>query len=113
MADQKQHDLLHQGVQAWNAWRTQHPDIPLDLSRAYLSKATIGFTVFGNVDLRTVKGLETVTHSGPSTIGTNTISRSEGAIPEMFLRKAGVTESFITYAHSLAQNPIEYYTCFI
>jgi TIR domain len=31
----------------------------------------------------------------------------------MFLRKAGVTESFITYTHALAQNPIGYYTCFI
>ncbi len=83
------------------------------LNRADLSKAAIGRTIFGDLDLRTVKGLETVIHKGPSTIGTDTISRSEGDIPEVFLRGAGLSDAFITYARSLAQNPIEYYTCFI
>ncbi len=78
-----------------------------------LSQAYIGWTIFGNLDLRTVKGLETINHLGPSTIGTDTIMRSEGDIPEVFLRKAGLSDTFITYARSFAQNPIEYYTCFI
>jgi len=84
-----------------------------DLSGANLSKAIMEGTSFGNVDLRTVKGLETIVHLGPSTIGTDTISRSKGDIPEVFLREAGLSDPFITYARSLAQNPIEYYTCFI
>jgi len=83
------------------------------LSEADLSEAIVELTIFGNVDLRTVKGLETINHDGPSTIGTDTLLRSEGDIPETFLREAGLTETFITYVHSLAQNPIEYYTCFI
>jgi hypothetical protein len=36
------------------------------------------------------QGLETIIHDGPSTIGTDTISRSEGDIPEVFLRCAEV-----------------------
>jgi len=60
-----------------------------------------------------VKGLETVIHQGPSTIGTDTLLRSEGNIPETFLRQAGLSDTFITYVRSLTQNPIEYYTCFI
>src|SRR5206468_4404800 len=76
-------------------------------------RARVGWTIFGNVDLRTVKELETVIHVGPSTIGTDTLLRSEGDIPETFLRQAGLSDTFITYVRSLAQNPIEYYTCFI
>lgn len=60
-----------------------------------------------------MKGLETVEHRAPSTIGTDTILRSEGDIPEVFLRGAGLTESFITYTRSLALHRTEYYTCFI
>ena len=45
-------------------------------------------TVFGNNDLSTVKGLETVRHLGPSTIGIDTIYKSKGNIPEVFLRGA-------------------------
>ncbi len=84
-----------------------------NLSRANLSGAVVGQTIFGSVDLRTVKGLVTVRHLSPSTIGTDTLLRSEGDIPETFLRDAGLTDTFITSTHSLTQNPIEYYTCFI
>ena len=84
-----------------------------DLSGADLSFASVGWTIFGNVDLRTAKGLETVFHNDPSTIGTDTLLRSEGNVPEKFLREAGLSDTFITYVRSLVQNPIEYYTCFI
>ena len=163
MANEHPLDVMTLGVEAWNQWRREHPEIlpnfngvtlvgtdlrqinfasanlseanltradlteanlhgailtntnlsGTDLSGTDLSEAKIGFTLFVNNDLRFVKGLETIHHNRPSSIGTDTISRSEGEIPEVFLRKAGVTKSFITYAHALAQNPIEYYTCFI
>jgi uncharacterized protein YjbI with pentapeptide repeats len=46
------------------------------LSEADLHDATIGSTILGNVDLSTARGLETVRHRGPSTIGIDTfISR--------------------------------------
>src|SRR6266702_3042822 len=84
-----------------------------NLSRVNLSSSYVGWTVFGDIDLRTVKGLETVDHHSPSTIGADTLLRSEGDIPETFLRQAGLSDAFITYTRSLVHNPIEYYSCFI
>jgi len=83
------------------------------LNGANLAGAHMKLTIFANIDLRNVKGLETVNHHGPSTIGTDTLSRSGGDIPEMFLRKAGVRDNLITYTVSLANKPIKYYNCVI
>jgi uncharacterized protein YjbI with pentapeptide repeats len=84
-----------------------------DLRRSNLSRARVAGTIFGANDLSAVKGLETVTHAGPSTIGLDTIYLSNGNIPEIFLRGAGVPDNFITYMRSLTANPIEFYSCFI
>jgi len=84
-----------------------------DLSGANLSKAIVGWTVIGNVDLSLVKGLETVKHLWPSTIGIDTIYSSKGNIPEVFLKGAGVDDTFITYIHSFVGKAIEYNSCFI
>ncbi len=66
-----------------------------------------------NVNLRETQGLETVIHVGPSTVGIDTLFKSEGAIPQVFLRGAGVPESFIQYIPSLTERPIQFYSCFI
>jgi uncharacterized protein YjbI with pentapeptide repeats len=87
--------------------------IGADLRGATLNRTSIGSTIFANIDLRSVKGLDTVKHLGPSTIGIDTLLRSQGDIPEVFLRGAGLDDTFISYAHSLVQNPVDYYTCFI
>ncbi len=84
-----------------------------NLNGANFSRASIGWTIFGDVDLRTVRELETVKHDAPSTIGADTILRSEGDIPEKFLRDAGLTDAFIISVRSLTQYPVKYYTCFI
>ena len=90
-----------------------------NLSRAYLGEvdlrgATIGWTILGALDLRAVKGLETLRYEGPSTIGTDTVVRSHGDIPETFLREAGLPTTFIACVRSLVQeNPIEFFTCCI
>jgi len=65
------------------------------------------------VDLRGVKGLERVVHRAPSGITTSTLERSQGDIPEAFLRGVGLSDTFITSLSSLVTKPIEYYTCFI
>jgi hypothetical protein len=44
--------------------------IRTDLGFADLSESSIGWTIFGAVDLRNVKGLETIQHEEPSTIPT-------------------------------------------
>lgn len=86
-----------------------------DLSGADLYKASVGRTLFGNVDFRHVKGLQALIHHGPSTIGIDTIYRSQGQIPENFLRKAGVPETFLMNMRALVESmsPIDYYSCFI
>jgi hypothetical protein len=73
----------------------------------------IASIAFGNNDLSIVKGLETVEHIGPSTIGIDTIYKSKGNIPEVFLRGAGVPEDFITYTKSIGSKAIDFYSCFI
>ena len=83
------------------------------LYRADFAEAIVARTTFNDVDLRGVKGLETVVHEGPSSIGIDTIYRSQGSIPETFLKGAGVDDTFITYIRSLVGKAIEYYTCFI
>lgn len=79
-----------------------------DFQQAYLSG-----TSFGNNDLSNVKGLESVIHYGPSTIGIDTLFRSDGTIAEKFLRGAGVPEDFITFVPSFVGRAIEFYSCFI
>ena len=77
------------------------------------TNSRIGSVIFGDVNLRNVIGLETITHSFRSTIGIDTIYRSGGKVPEVFLRGCGVPDQFITYMGSLVNQPIEYYSCFI
>lgn len=84
-----------------------------DLTDADFSDANLSLTVFANVNLQRVKGLERVKHATPSVIDIQTVFRSQGNIPETFLRGAGVSDSFIIYAHSLVERPIDYYTCFM
>lgn len=73
----------------------------------------IGVTIFADVDLHLAKVLTAVSHIGPSSIGIDTIYRSEGKVPEVFLRGAGVPETLITYINSLSKEAINYYSCFI
>jgi uncharacterized protein YjbI with pentapeptide repeats len=143
MANPGHLEILEQGVEEWNQWRKDNPEelpdlIRIDLSEANLRGAnlrgailreadlrkvnldgadltdvTVGGTTFGTNDLSAVKGLEALMHSGPSTIGIDTIYRSQGKIPEVFLRGCGVPENFITFHTSLVNNPIEFYSCFI
>ena len=68
---------------------------------------------FIDIDLRNILGLSSVKHYGRSTIGIDTIYRSEGKIPDVFLRGCGVPDTLITFAKSLINNPIEFYSCFI
>lgn len=60
------------------------------LDDALLKGATAGSTVFADLDLRQVRGLETVEHASPSTVGADTLARSMGRIPDGFLRGCGL-----------------------
>ena len=166
-----------QGVDVWNKWREEHPEIQPDLSGAklrevdlslsrefvrttdlsytnligadltrarmyktdlrhanlghanirgvsfksvYLNGADLSYAIVAetsleDIDLSGVKGLELVTHKFPSTIGIDIIIRSQGKIPEIFLREAGVPQSIIEQIPTLIDSlkPIDYYSCFI
>jgi hypothetical protein len=86
-----------------------------DFNNTNLKFASIGWTIFVNVDLSTTKGLYTIKHYLPSSIGIDTIYRSKGNISKTFLRKAGVPQSIIEQIPALigSLNPIDYYSCFI
>ena len=104
-ADLTEARLIGANLIGANLYRTR-------LGGADLTEATIGWTIFADVDLSTVKGLDTVFHRGPSSIGIDTLCRSRG-IPDRFLRGAGVPDQFIEYIASLVGKAIEYYSCFI
>jgi uncharacterized protein YjbI with pentapeptide repeats len=80
---------------------------------ADFTEAKFGGNVFAATDLGSARGLESVIHQGPSTIGIDTLYKSSGNIPESFLRGCGVPEDFITYSRSLIGKAIEFYSCFI
>ena len=84
------------------------------LNETILTGSIIQGTIFGDIDLSTVRGLSGLNHRGPSTVGIDTIYRSKGRVPEAFLRSCGVPDAFITYMKSLVgTEAIEFYSCFI
>jgi uncharacterized protein YjbI with pentapeptide repeats len=86
-----------------------------ELKGADFTNVHVGFTSFRDNDLSQIKGLETVAHVKPSTISIDTIYKSHGKIPEIFLRGCGLPESFIIQIPALVASlePIQFYSCFI
>lgn len=62
------------------------------LAGAIFIAATLSGTKFSYVDLSEALNLEDVVHAGPSSIGTDTLVRSKGNIPEVFLRGCGLSD---------------------
>jgi uncharacterized protein YjbI with pentapeptide repeats len=84
-----------------------------DLVGTDFNSAITSFTVFADVDLSMVKGLESIRHTAPSVVDIPTIYRSNGKIPEVFLRGCGVPENFIAFMRSLTGKTFGFYSCFI
>ena len=51
MANQEHLDLIKQGIDAWNTWRIQHPEIQPDLSKADLQWADLSKANLSRADL--------------------------------------------------------------
>jgi hypothetical protein len=83
------------------------------LDRTDLTGTSLGYTTFTKVDLSEVRGLETVVHLGPSSIGIDTIYLSKGKIPLVFLRGTGVPEDFIKNMKFMDFTSNEFYSPFI
>jgi hypothetical protein len=84
-----------------------------NLDRANFREALLNGTNLANIDLSSVKGLETVRHEGRSYLDIHTLYRSHGQIPEEFLRGIGAPEHFILYTNTMPKAPIQYLSCFI
>jgi len=69
--------------------------------------------VFADVDLTSVEGLLTVEHTGPSTIGTDTLRRCRGRVPREFLLGAGISDSLIEHAFPSNGGASQFHSCFI
>ncbi|HVP56215.1 MAG TPA: toll/interleukin-1 receptor domain-containing protein, partial [Candidatus Eisenbacteria bacterium] len=82
-----------------------------DLEGADVAEAQIGLADFADLDLSVAKGLSTVRHLAPSTIGLDTIYKSRGRIPDTFLRGCGAPDEFIKSLPSLVASG--FYSCFI
>lgn len=83
------------------------------LNGTILIGARFGYTTLAGVDLSTAIGLEHAIHREPSSISVDTLYLSNGAIPEVFLRGVGLSDTFIQYIPSLLEQPIQFYSCFI
>jgi uncharacterized protein YjbI with pentapeptide repeats len=84
-----------------------------NLSEAVFDRSVAAFVLFAHVDLSTSKGLDSMIHLWPSSIGIDTIYRSEGNISDIFLRRAGIPENFITTMRTLVRRSPEYALAFI
>ena len=84
-----------------------------DVSRATFRDAVVAWSNFGDIDLSMAKGLHSIKHFGPSTVGIDTIHRSKGQISEAFLEGAGVPQKFIAYVKSFSENASVHHSCFI
>jgi uncharacterized protein YjbI with pentapeptide repeats len=82
-----------------------------NLAGADFNSTIVGQTTFATNDLSTVKGLDTVIHQGPSTIGVDTIYLSTGNIPKIFLRGVGLPDDLITFVRARKVQLVEFYFC--
>jgi hypothetical protein len=139
MADKEHVKRLRQGIEEWNAWRQDKPTIrPIlsradlrgadlsdtnlglanlrgaDLEGANLIGARLGNTIFADVELTSVIGLETCEHLGASVIDHRTLEKSKfKPLPLAFLRGVGLPDNLIEYLPSIFNQAIQHYSCFI
>jgi len=87
--------------------------IKTNLHHTNLQGVSMAWTNFGDVDLSLTKELYTAQHFGPSSIGIDTIMRSDGKIPETFLRESGVSDNIIQNIALLTEKGLSHKNCFI
>ena len=66
----------------------------------------IGYTVFQNCAMDAALGLDNVRHDAPSTIGLDTLLRSQGALPQSFILGSGIPVAVAGIQDSVADAPV-------
>ena len=84
-----------------------------NLSGADLTESVWSATSICNTCFEGVTTLANTIHTGPSSLGLDTIEGNAGNLPDQFLRGCGVPEAWIDYIHALTGSPFEFYSCFI
>jgi uncharacterized protein YjbI with pentapeptide repeats len=84
----------------------------VNLTSANLTGARVNETIFADLNLATVVGLEKCHHTGPSLIDYRTLEKS-GPLPLKFLRGIGLPDHLIEHLPTPFKQAIEYFSCFI
>jgi hypothetical protein len=85
----------------------------VDAEGVDFQRVIIGKTTWGDVNLKHARNLDLAMYLGTSTIGIDTLTKSQGMIDESFLRGCGVPESVVVSARSLVVSATDLYSCFI
>ncbi len=75
----------------------------VDLTGTDMAGSQMGYTIFQDCDMSKIKGLDEVRHDSPTTVGLDSLFRSNGEISEAFLAGAGLpaaTNGFLATAGS-------------
>ena len=84
-----------------------------DVNGANFTGAAFGYTVLQDCDLRATVGLDQARHDAPSSIGVDTIYRSNGQIPAFFLERAGIPSSVAAFQEAIASASADLSECYI
>lgn len=80
---------------------------------ADFANGIFGRTLLVDVNLSQADGLEFVEHVNVSDISIGTIYRSQGNIPEKFLKESGVPVKLMEFMKAIDDNEIDYYSVFL
>jgi uncharacterized protein YjbI with pentapeptide repeats len=76
--------------------------------------AVCGWTTFGFLDLSDSIGLETMVHDDPSSVGWETLVRSQRSLPRVFLISLGMPErTYDLLLPAIQEVQPSYYSCFL
>lgn len=115
-ADLSNADLSRTFLQKANFYRanlTYANLVGANLKDADLTGAYCRSTVFADIDLSQVQGLDAIEHLGPSDVGISTLIKSGNGLPVDFLRNSGVPEAVIEALPSLRKEASKYHDCYI
>ena len=108
MAKQEHVDILHEGVDAWNRWREQYPDIEPDLSEANLGQERLWLVKprmrlvmprFSKMDLRSINLSEAnLSEANLSGVNLNKANLSMAVLSNAYLGMANLGKADLRWA---------------